>query len=430
IPVTELDTNRGENSHRWPYLLPDGKHFLYFSRGGGTDNEGVFMGTLNSSDRKFLFPSKIAAIYAPSSSGRVGRLLMVREGMLLSQPFDEGRLELTGEPQTIAQDVRSYPTEVGPTASMLVSVSNNGHLAYRTGGNAITQLQWADRSGKLSDAIAPQGMYHEPMISPDGKRIVVSRQEATNQDLWMFDTGRNVLTRFTFDPAVDSSGIWDHVGANVIYSSFRDGKGNIYRKAATGLGNEELLFQGKGNAYPDAVSPDGKYLLFDIDNGAATKSDVMVIPLAGDDHTPIPVVASQFTETHPQFSPDGRWVSYVSDESGRAEVYVRSFGSAGGQWQISTSGGDQLMWNPKGKEIFYMGFDRTLYSVPYEAGESFQPGKPEVLFPTRIAASGIADERNNYLITPDGLRFLLVNTIDESRNSPIVMVLNWTSEAR
>jgi len=430
IPVTELDTNRGETSHRWPYLLPDGQHFLYFARGGGMENEGVAVGALNSSERKLLFTSKVAAVYAPPASGGVGHLLTVNDGMLISQPFDEGRLELTGERQTIAQDVRSYPTEVGPTASLLVSVSNNGHLAYRTGGKSITQLQWVERSGKASDPVAPQGMYHEPMISPDGKRIIVSRQDGDNQDLWMFDTGRNIMTRFTFDLTVDTTGIWDPAGANVIYTSFRDGKGNIYRKAATGLGNEELLYKGKGNAYPDAVSPDGKYLLLETDNGAATKYDVEVVPLDGDDRTPIPIVASQFTETHAQFSPDGRWVSYVSDESGRAEVYIRGFGSVGGQWQISTSGGDQPMWNPKGKEIFYLGFDRTLYSVPYEAGESFQPGKPETLFPTRIAASGIADERNNYLITPDGQRFFLVNTIDESRNSPIVMVLNWRSEPR
>ena len=431
IAITQIDESRGENSHRWPWVLPDGRHYLYFVRGGAKDNEGVALGTLDSSERKMLFPSKVAAIYArPDGASKYGRVLTVRDGSLIAQSFDESKLSLVGEPSTVAQDVRSYPTEVGPTAALLVSVSNTGGLVYRTGGTALANIAWADRSGKQSDPISPPGLYHEPMISPDGKRVVVSRFDGNNQDLWIFDTSRNVFTRFTFDPATEGSAIWAHNGTEIIYSSTRTGKSGIFRKSANGLGGEEMLYSSAGNSYPDAVSPDGKFLLFETDNGAATKFDLMLLPLEGADRTPLPLVQSEFQESHAQFSPDGRWFSYVSDSSGRAEVYVRSFGNTGGQWQISTNGGDQPMWNPKAKEICYVGFDRSLYSVRYEDGQTFQPGAPELLFQSRLPPTGIADERNNYLITPDGSRFMMINLVDVSRSSPIVMVLNWTNELK
>jgi serine/threonine protein kinase/Tol biopolymer transport system component len=430
VPITEVDTANGETSHRWPSLLPDGIHYLFFVRGSVREKEGVYVGTLGLAERKFIFTSKVAAIYAPPANSQGGRLLVVRDGMLVSQGFDAKKLELIGDPVTIAQDVRSFPTEVGPTGALLVSVSNDGTLAYRTGGNPITQLQWTDRKGKVSDTLGTPGQYHEPMIAPDGKRVVVSRNEGPNQDIWLVDTTRAVMTRFTFEPTVDSSAIFDQTGANIIYSSFRNGKSDLYRKPATGLGAEELVYKGQGNVYPDSVSSDGKYLLVEEDRGAATKFDVLAVPLTGDDRTPIVIAGSSFTETHAQFSPDGRWVSYSSDESGRGEVYVRSFGTAGGQWQISTNGGDQALWNPKGKEVFYIGFDRYLNSVPYESGASFVPGRPEPLFASHVPITGLADERNNYIVTPDGQRFLMVNLVDESLNSPIVMVVNWLAESR
>ena len=428
--VTELDPQRSETSHRWPALLPDGKHFLYFARGTNREVEGVFVGTLDSAERKFLFGSRTQAIYArPQGSEPYGHILFVRDQMLLSQPFDADRLEFMGDAVTIAQSVRSFPSEVGPTAASVVSVSDNGHLAYRTGAPAVTQLQWVDRSGKDLGVVGTPAVYHEPMILPDGKRIVFARLDDSNQDVWVLETARNVMSRFTFDPAPDGSQVFSRDGSRVYFASNRNGKFAMYQKPATGLGAEDLLLEAEGNLFPDGESPDGKFLMYEADNGMKTKFDILALPLTGD-KKPFPLVQTEFTETHGSFSPDGRWFMYSSDESGRPEVYVQSFPAAGGKWQVSVAGGDQALWSPNGKEIVYLGFDRVLYSVPYSAGTAFEAGKPAPLFQTRIPQTGITDERNSYLIHPDGQRFMLNNLLDEGRSAPVIVVLNWSAEIK
>jgi serine/threonine-protein kinase len=264
------------------------------------------------------------------------------------------------------------------------------------------------------------------MISPDGKRIAIAKQEGSNQDVWLLETTRNVLTRFTFDPGPEGSQVWSRDGTRIYFSANRTGKFTLYQKASNGLGAEEVLSEGDRNVFPDTETPDGKYLLYEIDNGAKFKFDIFAMPLFGD-RKPFPVIQTEFTETHASVSPDGRWIMYSSDESGRSEVYVRSFPSSEGKWQISTAGGDQAMWNPNGKEIIYLGFDRNLYSVPYTSGSTFEAGEPTVLFTTRLPQTGLTDERNNYLITPDGQRLLLNNLVDETLYAPLIVVMNWES---
>jgi serine/threonine protein kinase/Tol biopolymer transport system component len=427
--ITAFDMERGHTSHRWPWFLPDGRHYLYFGRGGKKDLEGVFVGSLDSREAKFVLNSRVRAIYAPSVSDRSrGFLLYVRDGTLLAQPFDPTKLELSGEAVTIAQNVLSYPTELGPTGNSVISASANGHLVFRVGGQPISQLIWSDRSGKLSDPIVPPGVYREPMISPDGKRIVMSRQLENTEDIWFVETSRDArMTRFTFDRAADVSAVWTPDGSHVIFASNRNGKFELYQKSSGGAGVEELLLSAEGSAYPHGVTPDGKYILYEFGGLQKTHSDIWALPTFGD-RKPFPIVQSEFVESHAQFSPDGRWVAFVSDESGRAEVYVQNFPSSGGKWQVSLAGGDQPMWNPRQREIFYMAPDRSIVSVPYKvSGDTFEIGHPTVLFKTHAAQSSLVDDRNGYLIASDG-RFLINNLVEEGLSTPLTVVLNWNAD--
>jgi serine/threonine protein kinase/Tol biopolymer transport system component len=426
--ITQLDQSLEQSSHRWPWFLPDGRHFLYLGSGNKQDQEGVFVGSLDSSERKFLLNSRVGAIYAGSSrDSSQGYLLLVRAGTLVAQQFDTRGLELSGESVTIAENVLSFPTTLGPTGSSVMSASANGRLVFRVGGQPVSQLTWFDRSGKRLEALFDPGTYHEPMISPDAKKIVMSRKLDNNQEIWVLDISPVVkMTRFTFDPAIDISAIWTPDGSHIIFASNRSGKFELYQKASTGAGVDELLLDIPGQALPQALTPDGKYLLF-ISGSSKTKSDIWVLPMFGD-HKPFPILQSDSVEWHAQFSPDGHWIAYGSDESGHGEVYVRSFPLSGGQWQISTSGGDQPIWNPREKEICYMAPDRSIVSVAYNVvGGSFQTAAPKVLFATHAPQSSMVLDRNSYLISPDG-RFLVNELVDEGLSTPLTLVLNWDGD--
>jgi eukaryotic-like serine/threonine-protein kinase len=429
--ITEFDQQRSQTSHRWPWFLPDGRHYLYFGR-GKKQFEGIFVGSLDTSEKKFLLGSRVRGIYTGTAGDPLrGYLLYIHEGTLLARPFDVSKLEFSGESTTIAQHVLSYPSEFGPTGNCVISVSTNGHLVFRTGGPPVTRPAWEDRAGKGAEPIVPAGVYREPMISADGKKIALSRQLEGAEDIWLIDASHDVtLTRFTFDPAADVSPIWTPDGSHVIFASNRNGKFELYQKGAGGAGAEELILSADGNCFPHGVTPDGRYVLFEKGGGPRANVDIWAVPTFGD-RKPFAIVESDFFETHAQFSGDGHWVAYVSDESGRAEVYVQSFPSSGGKWQISTAGGDQPMWNPRGGELFYMAPDRSIVSVSYKvADHNFQTGQRTALFATRVQPSSMVDDRNSYALSPDGKRFLVNNLVDEVTSTPLTLVLNWDADLK
>ena len=429
--VTAFADNSGITSQRWPMFLPDGHHFLYFGRGGNAETQGVYLGSLDSKDTTFLFKSEIEAIYAPTgTSSTKGQLLFVREGTLMAQAFDATSLVLSGEPVPLVQGVLNFAQEAGPTAYLACSASNEGTLVYRTGDPGITQLTWFDRNGKPGGVVWEPGYYGEPSFSPDGKKLLVGKSiNGLQRDLYMFDLERGAATRLTFDPAPDDSSIFSPDGSRIVFSSSRGTNMKLYTKMANGSGNDELFYDAPGFAFADDWSKDGKYIIFEMDGGPQNKSDLWIMPIDGD-RTPFPYLQTQFSETHSRFSPDGKWVAYSSDESGRAEIYVQSFPVSGGKWQISAGGGDQVQWRSDGKELFYIAPDRKLMAVTINAGANFEIGKPEPLFQTHLTISGIVDDRNNYIPTPDGQRFL-VNELTESQNTqPMTVVLNWSSELK
>ena len=430
-PVTELDQTRGQTSHRWPSFLPGGRHFLYFARATKKEAEGVYVGSLDSKEGKFLFNTNLLAAYTPAggtTDAAAGYLLFMRESTLMAQPFDAGRWQLAGEPFVVVEGVLNVPGEGGPTGYAAFSASTNGHLSYLKGSASQSQMGWFDRAGKPLGLVGTPGQFAEPWLSPDGKRIAFGRIDLQSPDIWQLDLERGTTTRFTFDAAADACPVWSADGSRIFFSSNRGGNiFSLYQKIPSGAGSDELLLKTDYNSFADdwVSGKAGELLLYETDS-PKTRFDLWVLPLTGE-RKPYPFLHSEFNETHSQFSPDGRFVAYVSDESGRAEVYVQSFPVPGGKWQISTGGGDQPQWRRDGRELFYMAPDKTLMAVPVAAGDSFEPGSPAALFATSIPLGNLTGDRNHYVAAPDGQRFLVNSLVDDGNTQPITLVLNWAA---
>jgi Tol biopolymer transport system component len=432
-PVTELDQSLEQNSHRWPSFLPDGRHFLYFARGKKRDAEGIYVGSLDSKSGKFLLNTKLLAKYAPAAAGSdKGHLLFVRDKTLLAQSFDVGRLQLSGEPAVVVEGVLNFPEEGGPTAYAAFSASANGHLSYLPGSMSLTQMGWFDRAGKSLGDVGPPGQFSEPGQSPDGKRGAFARSDPQQQsDLWLLDLARGTTTRFTFDSSAEASPVWSKDGKHIYFASNREGgRFNLYQKISSGAGSDELLLKTDNNIFPDdwLSGKLGELLIYEMDN-PKTRFDLWVLPLTGE-RKPYPFFQTEFNETHAQFSPDGLFVAYVSDESGRAEVYVQSFPASGGKWQISSAGGDQPQWRHDGRELFYIAPNKAIMAVPIASGSSFELGTPVALFDTRVPSGSITGDRNNYVVAAGGQRFLINNLIDEGNTQPITIILNWARDLK
>ncbi|MGB7069593.1 MAG: protein kinase [Pyrinomonadaceae bacterium] len=427
--VTELDPERAETSHRWPSFLPDGNTFLYFGRGNSKDLEGIFAARLDGSEPpRMILQTEIMGSYVPPTSGK-GNLLFVRNGVLFAQPFDPDSLERSGEASSIADDVVDFATEVGPTAYAEFSASNNGNLLYRTDGDQTTRFYWFDRSGKELAAVTEPGNYREPRISPDGKRIVYVKSDGGGEDLHILDLATGGVTKMTFDPADDVTAVWSRDGSRIVFASNRNGGTlKLYQKMADGTGAEQLLYSGTGNLRPDDFTPDGSMILFDFDSGTAAKNDLMLLPVGGGES--VKYLRSQFTEAHAMFSPDGRWVAYTSDESGKLEIFVQSYPEGGGKWQITTGGGDHPQWSRTGRELFYLSPDRNLMAVPVDITGTFSFGKPAGLFTTKVPLTSLSGDRNNFLASPDGQRFFINSLVDERNTKPLTLVLNWENGVR
>jgi eukaryotic-like serine/threonine-protein kinase len=423
--VTKLDK---QTSHRFPQFLPDGNQFLFYAQ-GTPQTAGIYLGSLAAQEVKRLTAADTAGVYIPG-----GWLAWVRAGTLVAQRLDPGRKELTGDPVTIADPVSFDST----TSAAAVSPSSTGSvIAYRAGtAGGRRQLQWYNRSGKgLSALSAPdENGVTTPRISPDARRVAVSRTAQGNPDIWVLDGTRT--NRFTFDPARELFPVWSSDGSRIIFDSNRKGVRNLYAKLSSGVGGEELLVESTLDKIAGDSSPDGRFLMY---TGADPKTDydLWVLPLDGD-RKPWVFLKTNFSEKGGNFSPDGRWVTYMSNESGRSEIYVRPFvdpsASAtnrerpGGQWQVSVSGGMTPRWAPDGKELYYIGPDSRMMAVPFKAtATTFEPGAPVALFSTKIYGGGSdINVGRQYDVARDG-RFLINSVLDEA-SSPITILQNWHPE--
>ena len=419
-PVTVLDTSK-HDSHRWPYFLPDGKHFLYLAvihANVHDPNDGIYIASLDGKESRLVMRGFTNAAYA------AGRLLFIRDSALMAQLFDPRRGVLHGEPERLAGDVLVD----GTTWRAQFDTSSDGVLAYASGGLMPWQAMWYDRLGKQMGAAGEKvSNLLSVRLSPDGSRLATEAAD-TVSDIWVYDRKRQVNTRFTFSPGASSSPVWSPDGQWIAYVGIR-GKNNLYRKPANGMGQEELLLEGDyTNWNPYDWSPDGKSLLFGVGDGSST-GQIWVLPLTGD-RRPVPVTPAAFAAISARFSPDGHWVAYSSNESGRQEVYVMPFGGGAGKWQVSGTGGSQPVWRRDGKELFYWSTDNALMSVPI----ALKPGVAEVgaahalfRFNNPVGTVGVVSP---YDVTADGQRIVLITMPQQQVSRPITVVTNWTGELK
>jgi serine/threonine protein kinase/dipeptidyl aminopeptidase/acylaminoacyl peptidase len=415
-PTAATVLGQGEVGHYRPFFLPDGTHFLYRASKGSETSGPIYLGSLDSPERKFLLDADASnAVYTQ------GHLVFLRETTLMAQPFDARRLTLAAGAFPIAESIQ---TQGNYPPSGVFSASENGVLTYQAGAaTASSQLVWFDRVGKQIGVLGDAAPYGDLKLSPDGKQALdsIAGEAGKGRDIWLYDVARGLRTRFTFDAANNLESIWSPDGSRVVFDSDRKGHLDLYQKASSGAGPEEVLLQDNLDKYPESWSPDGRFILYST-FGAPTGLRMFMLPLFGD-RRPIPFQHTQFNETSGRFSPDGRWVAYQSNESGRLEIYVAPFPGPGGKWQISTAGGQYPQWRRDGNEIFYLAPGNALMVAEVNGkGSSVEVGAVKPLFQTR--ATG---RNERYAVSADGQRFLVNTAPEQSASAPITVVLNWTA---
>jgi Tol biopolymer transport system component len=416
--LTTLDGARQENSHRWPGFLPDGRHFLFTARSSLKENTAIYVGSLDSNETKRILTEQSNAFYAPP-----GYLVFSREGTLMAQRFDLRKLELTGEAVPIA----SGTDQETSSANGFFSVSADGStLAYVDTGRPVDQLTWFNRTGAKEEPFGPLGRYLQPRISPDGRRLAFASidSESGNRDIWMMDLTTNARTRFTSNPANDWDPVWSPDGNQIAFASDRMPRSSLYRKAADGSSDEELLLfpQGKGGAFVTDWSPDGLLLSYNLDNPDRRGSDLWFLPISGD-RKPQPFLDTEFSQSDARFSPDGKWVAYDSNESGTVEVYVRAVGRPA-KVRVSTDIGANPVWRRDGRELFYESRGVTILAADVQSGESIRVSTPKVLF-RACSAEGSSLVFPDYDVTRDGQRFIFSCFAQGANRRALTVGVGW-----
>jgi serine/threonine protein kinase/Tol biopolymer transport system component len=402
-----------ELATRVPHFLPDGRHFLFYVAQGG-EPAGVYIGDLGSEAMRRILSADGPALFGSD------HLWFVREGTLFAQRFNPSTQALSGPVIRVANNVG----EGLFAASFSTSVA--GAVAYREGaGQPSRQLVWFDRSGKaLGTAGEPGGLLANPSLSPNGRYVVVQRTFQANIDLWLLDLQRNVFSRMTDDPRVDSMPVWSPDGERVVFSAaVNDGSSLMVMRIDGTTVNETLSLPATDVKIACDWSADGRYILYRQLEQATGTSDLWALPMSGES-TPFQVVRTPSDERDGQFSPDGKWVAYQSDEAGRPEIYLQPFPGPGPKVRVSINGGSQVRWSTNGKEIFYIAPDRRLMAVGIDlAAGAAGVGTPKPLFMTRLAPIR-SISRQQYVVAPDGQRFL-ISSVEEPQMSPITLILNW-----
>jgi hypothetical protein len=416
--VTTPETG-SEVTHRFPWFLPDGRHFLYASHPARL----IYVADLDASDRlkarreiqklQRAMSVNSAAVYAPP-----GFLLFVRDRSLVAQPFDPDKGQVTGDAVPLVEGIGRF------------SVSQNGVLAYAAPGfGGSVQFTWFDRTGK---AVGTVGMPHGtnwPAISPEGGRVAhdAGDSQALSVDVWVHDLARDTESRFTFGPNISDFPVWSPDGSHLAFRTIGQGKSALAQKAVDGSG-EQLLDDSPLDKRPDDWSRDGQYIIEEVTD-PKTNKDIWVLPMTdGKPGKPFPFLQSPFNEAHAKLSPNGKWLAYTSDETNRNEVYVQEFAvspagrssAGGGKWQISTSGGSLPIWSRDGRELFFIAADQKMTAVEIKTGPKFDPGPPKALFETRIGGS----IDSWFDVGKDG-RFLIPIRSAQASSEPMTVVVNW-----
>jgi eukaryotic-like serine/threonine-protein kinase len=414
--VTRLESPL-PRSHRFPQFLPDHRHFLYYV-GGSADSRGVYVGDLGGAEPRRLLDADTAAVYAS------GHLLFVRQGALVAQAFAPTSLTLIGEPFQIAERVAFDPARYAAA----VSASSDGVIVYRAGSVARgRQFVWVDRTGTEVRRIGDPDIAGslDPSLSPDEHRVAFYRTMNAQPDIWLLDTRRGVLSRFTSEGRALRP-IWSPDGSEMVYAAGMPT--NLFRRPVEGHGDEQAILETSQPKAATDWSRDGRFILYR-SNDPQSGWDLWALPLDGS-RNPIPVARTRFDERDGQFSPDGNWVAYQSNESGRFEIYVQPFARPGAKATISRDGGAQVRWRADAKELFYVASDNRLLAVPVQVAadsQTLELGAPIPLFTTKIGDAVQGVNRQQYMVSSDGKRFLM-NAVVEEATLPIIVLLNWRAK--
>lgn len=408
--VTELDTARGETSHRFPQFLPDGRRFLYVVWSADSSGKAAIrVGSVEGKENRLLMRGESNVMCAS------GHILFAEKGTLMACRFDSRRCRLSGSAFPVAENLQY----LAAATLGIFSASRNGVLVYQSGGEAATyEMVWLDRGGQRIGGFADHANFGTVQISPDEREIAVEITDPRTgmPDIWIYDVESGVPTRFTFDLAGDVLPVWSPDGSRVVFSSTRKGHADLYEKSLRGTEPEEPILESTRDKYATSWSPDGRFVLF------GSGGDVWVLPLFGD-RQPFPFLRTASQEDDARFSPDGRWVVYVSNESGQNEVYVTPFPGGGRKWQVSASGGYYPWWPRNSGQILYATLEDTLVAADVRTeATSLQVGAPKAILSVADCVSGTTDSRAQ--------RILVVKPVPGERAEGLNLVINWTALAR
>jgi Tol biopolymer transport system component len=414
-PATTLDGARGETGHRFPWFLPDGQHFLFAALPMKSQKFDLFVGSIDGTRSDVVATSEGAAVYAEP-----GYLLFARKNVLVAQPFDAGARRTTGEPVAIGDAPSSLSAQYA--AGRPVSVSTTGTIAYLGDKQPDTKLVWYDRSGRQTGTlVVPDGRYQEIIFAPDGRHAAIVRYATQNAtDIWIADVERGGATRFTSAPGVNYGPVWSPTGDRILFSGDREGPRDFFMKPSNGATPEQSFYASK-DVFKDSRSwsPDGKSMVFE-QLDAKTNRDLWILTMEGTP-TPKPYLQTSFNETFGLVSPDGRWLAYLSDETGQNEVYVDAFPTPRSKSKVSDHGAAGVVWKKDGRELAVFSADgRSILTADVTATGDFHasPLRPMVTLPKGTVAK---------MPTPDFQRVLVATPVNESTQSTLTLVFDWWS---
>jgi eukaryotic-like serine/threonine-protein kinase len=415
-PISNPDKASGEDSHRWPMFLPDGRHYIYMAANfsGRNEADSILVGSLDSNEKHLVVKSSANAAYATP-----GYLLFYRNNALLTQRFDLKHFVVTGEPKVMLTDVQ-YLSSV---KRAVFAASNNGVLLAQTGnGAAISQPTWFDRNGRVVGSLGQPGVYANVSLAPTGKSVSVSLTDiaSLNTDIWTYDLVHSSAKRLTFDVAVDRVPVWSPDATRLVFTSSRQSNIDLYMKNADGTEEEKSIVHDDFNKYPNDWSRDGKYILY-------TRGPDLWFVTVPDLKSGLYLRATSVLRNG-QFSPDGKWVAYASNESGKWEIYVTSFPEPQGKWQVSTGGGEQPRWRGDGNELFYLSSDNKMMVAPVTTGAKFDSGTPVALFQANPREQVSLNDVFVYDVRRDGQEFLINTKVRQAETAPMSVVLNWDAK--
>jgi serine/threonine protein kinase/Tol biopolymer transport system component len=423
-PLTGNLFGKDEESHRWPFFLPDGEHFIFWAGNFEHDPQGrangIFESSLSAKDKKLLTVAYSNATYSS------GRLLYVDDKQqLIAAPLDASKATLSGEPRVIVNSVGFQPSTFWGD----FTTAENGTIIYNERTQAtLSALTWFDRQGKELGRVGEVGVLANPSLSPDGEHATVDITDlkANNIDVWIESVKGGSNSRFTFDPAEEVIGVWSPDGQSIVYRSVSHGP-FLALKRANGLEREKALVRignVAGDIYPNAWTLDQKQIL--CTHQGIANADLVLVPASGGEM--IPFLSIKASANNAQISPDGKWVAYSSNESGEWEVYVTTFPGAAGKWQVSRGGGREPRWRGDSKELFYVGLTSILMAAPVDAASTFSSGTPVPLFQIRARAAISSTDIFTYDVAKDGKRFLVNRYVRPDHVPPLTIVLHATAD--